>query len=362
MTSPHDIHCMRYALGLARRGLGRTGVRPSVGCVLVQGAHTIAAARTGDGGSPHAEAAALKQAAGQTAGATAYVTLEPCSHHGQNPPCADALIEAGIERVVIACTDPNPKVNGQGIARLQAAGIKVETGVLEQEAKALHQGFFLSITEQRPLVTIKTATGSDGLILPGHEGEPQWVTGSLARQRAHLERSQHDAILVGIGTVLADDPMLTTRIKGLEHNIVRVVLDARLEVPINSKLVQSAADNPLWIFHTEDPENKKAALEQAGCRLFSVQDKSIEPILHTLNAEGVSRLLVEGGATIHGAFLEAGYVDRLVHFHSRQPVGARAQPAFNGFDINKVKSDFGLKHQKTAALGEDLLEIYAKPA
>ncbi|MGQ3031841.1 MAG: bifunctional diaminohydroxyphosphoribosylaminopyrimidine deaminase/5-amino-6-(5-phosphoribosylamino)uracil reductase RibD, partial [Ferrovibrionaceae bacterium] len=219
---------MRHALGLAARGLGRTWPNPAVGCVLVRDEIVLARGNTQPGGRPHAEVVALSRAGSQAAGATAYVTLEPCAHHGKTPPCADALIAAGIGRCVVALQDPDPRVDGGGIRRLLAAGIPVTTGVCEAEAAALNAGFLMRVRQGRPLVTLKLATTLDGRIAT-HAGESRWITGATARARGHLMRADHDAIMVGIGTALTDDPDLTCRLAGLEdRSPVRIVLDGRL--------------------------------------------------------------------------------------------------------------------------------------
>lgn len=351
---------MQAALAQARRGLGRIGnARPSVGCVLVKGGRIIAAARTGDFGAPHAEVAALIKAGSDAEGAAAYVTLEPCAHHGKTPPCAGALIAAGIARCVIACIDPFAPVNGEGARQLEMAGVQVDVGVLEQEAQDVNRGFFLSVLEKRPMVTLKCATTADGKITLG-ESKKGWVTGDLARRHAHLERSMHDAILVGIGTVLADDPLLTARLAGVDHRGPRIVLDTNLRIPLGSKLVKTAQDVPLWVFYRQDKEGKAAALEPTGVRLFQY-DGDLSVLLKILAEQGITRLLVEGGAAVMTAFLQAGFYDRILWYKAPM-TAAGGKPALNGLDIADMPAHFGLERQESRALGKDLLEIYGPKA
>ena len=238
---------MRAALALARRGLGNAWPNPAVGCVLVKEGRVIGRGWTQPGGRPHAETEALRRAGDAARGATAYVTLEPCSHHGRTPPCCEALAEAGIARVVMAMRDPDPRVNGRGLAMLRGAGIAVEEGLLEAEARALNAGFFRRIQAGMPVVTLKLASTLDGRIATA-SGESRWITGEAARREVHALRARHDAILVGSGTVLADDPDLTCRIPGMERvPMLRVVADARLRTPPSARLVQSAGAAPVLV-------------------------------------------------------------------------------------------------------------------
>ncbi len=359
MSSSTDIHHMRAALALARRGLGRTWPNPSVGCVVVnKDGQVVGRGVTGDGGRPHAETIALKQAGIEAKGGCVYVSLEPCAHHGETPPCTGFLIESGVKRVVAACTDPDPRVAGKGMRQLKIAGIEVETGVLEEEALALHQGFILRVTEDRPVVTLKSATSSDGKIAE-KAGVRTQISCELAMRRVHLERSRHDAVLVGIHTVLADDPLLTTRLPGYDHNVVRVVLDSDLRTPPDSQLVKTASEHPLWIIYKE---GDGAALEKAGAKLFQIDPKNVSEVLKLLAQEGITRLLVEGGAKVNTAFLEAGFCDRFLHFQAPLKIGSNGVDALIGHDIVDLEQGFGLKKSKTAAFGEDLLEIYTRGA
>ena len=244
-----DLEHMRAALALARRGLGVTWPNPSVGCVIVNHRRVVGRAFTAPGGRPHAEPAALAMAGDAAKGATAYVTLEPCCHWGRTPPCTDALIGAGIARVVIAARDPDPRVDSQGSHRLRAAGIAVEEGLLADEARDGLAGFIMRVTAGRPLVTLKLASSLDGRIAT-KTGESQWITGAAARRAGHAIRGRNDAVMVGIGTVLADDPDLTCRIPGFrEIPTVRIVADSRLRTPPTSRLATTARQHPVWILH-----------------------------------------------------------------------------------------------------------------
>jgi diaminohydroxyphosphoribosylaminopyrimidine deaminase/5-amino-6-(5-phosphoribosylamino)uracil reductase len=352
-----DIPFMKQALELARQGLGRVWPNPSVGCVIVKDGAVIGAARTDDGGRPHAETQALAIAGEGAKGGAAYVSLEPCNHEGKTPPCTKALIESGVARVVIACTDPDPRVQGKGIAALLKAGLIVETGVLQKEALALNAGFFLRVTKNRPLVTLKVAMSADEKIAGG---EKRWITGEQSRGHTHIERSQHDAIMVGINTVLADDPLLTTRLDGVDHRSVRIVLDSTLKLPGTAKLIQSVNQAPLWIIHDEKPDGMQLIrLRQLGANLILVPGMQITDILATLAGQGLTRLLVEGGAQVHRSFIDADLCDRLLVYQAPHTIGADGVSAFGGLNLADIVTEKALKRQETLVLGEDLLEIYA---
>lgn len=361
MVSPQDIHFMTIALSLAKRGLGRCGENPSVGCVIAKDTRILAAAHTADGGRPHAETIALEKCNEKAKGATAYVTLEPCAHHGKTPPCAKALIEAGISRVVIGTTDPDPRVSGQGIAMLEQAGIEVETGICEGEAREGHKGFISRITQNRPEVTLKLASTLDGKIATV-TGESQWITNEFSRTKLHQYRAAHDAILCGVGTVLADNPALTTRVEALTHSPIRIVLDRHLRLPLDCQLVKTAKDVPVWIFYQKDPQKKSAALKKVGVKLFQSTENTIKSVLSTLAGQGVNRVFVEGGPTIHGAFLNENLVDTLLWFRAPLIFGADGVNSFSGYETAKINQAFALERCKTISLGQDLLEIYKRKA
>jgi len=327
MSGDHS-HFMRIAMRLARRNVGQTWPNPSVGAVVVRDGRIVGEGVTAKGGRPHAETEALQAPAGQ---ASLYVTLEPCSHHGKTPPCVDAIIKAGIARVVVACRDPDPRVNGKGIALLKQAGIEVIEGVCEQEAKEINRGFFSIVSKKRPFISLKIATSLDGKITfppPFKKGE--WITGENARAHAHLLRSRYDAIATGIGTVIADDPQLTCRLPGLEHaSPVRIVFDRNLRLPLESKLVQTAKDVPLWVITGKEKTSK--ALEKAGVNIFPVgTDDMLEAAVMLLAEQGITRLLIEGGAKLTTAFLQSGLVDRMYWFRAPILIGNGGLAAADG--------------------------------
>lgn len=343
---------MRHALSLARTGLGRTAPNPSVGCVLVKNGHVVGAARTGDGGRPHAEFLALKMAGRETKGATAYVTLEPCAHEGQTPSCARLLAEAGVNRVVVGCRDVDPRTAGQNEAGF-------EYGVLEQEAQKVSAGFFLRVTEERPFVSLKIACSVDGKTALA-DNDKQWITGTLARRYAHVERSQHDAIMVGIGTVLADDPLLTVRLGESLPQPRRIVMDAGLKIPLDCQLIETVDQAPLWIFYKDDPENKTQVLRDRGAKLIQVDPHDIQSVLKALAGEGVTRLLVEGGATVMTAFVESGLYDRFLCFRAPSVIGGDGRNGVSFLEIGAMEDVLKLKRIETRILGDDTLEVYER--
>lgn len=353
---PHfttDENYMRHALSLARRGLGRTWPNPSVGCVLVKDGYVIAAARTGDGGRPHAEAAALEQAGAQAKGATAYVTLEPCSHHGQTPPCAQALINAGVARVVIACEDPDERVSGEGVRILSGAPLEIVQGVCEGEALALNSGFFKRITQKRPCVTLKMAVSADEKI--ARTGERTQISGDAASQYMHLLRSQNDAILVGVETALTDNPMLTARLPGHNHKIVRCVMDRHLRLDKGSRLVQSAGGNPVVIFHEDGDKTK---FEGAAVECVKLERVTPETVCRSLAERGITRLMVEGGATIASAFLKAELVDAFHLIRSGIEIGENGVDMLLDMNLENTLKVFNLNKKDT--FNEDSLEVYIR--
>jgi diaminohydroxyphosphoribosylaminopyrimidine deaminase/5-amino-6-(5-phosphoribosylamino)uracil reductase len=318
---------MRHALTLAARALGRVAPNPAVGCVIVApDGRIVGRGMTQDSGRPHAETVAVAQAGTAARGATAYVTLEPCAHHGRTPPCADALAAAGIARVVAAVEDPDSRVEGQGFTKLRAAGIDVVTGLMEMEASALNAGFFLRVRENRPLVTLKLAQSADHKTIPPY-GADRWITGKEAQRFAHLLRAKHDAILVGVNTVIEDDPELTVRLADLEkYSPLRVVLDRKGRMPGTAKLA------------------KPDTLVLSG---------DIPTVLATLAVRGVTRLLVEGGATVARAF--ADVADRLELFTAPQMLGGDAGGDMSALPLNFLRVNKRL-------LGTDMLESYVRRA
>ena len=355
---------MAGALALAERGLGAVWPNPAVGCVLVQGGRIVGRGWTQPGGRPHAESEALRRAGAGAKGATAYVTLEPCAHHGKTPPCADALIEAGVTRLVAAMKDPDPRVSGQGFKRMEAAGIEVAVGEGGDAAARLNAGFISRIEQDRPLVTLKFATSLDGRIAT-RSGESKWITGELSRARGHLLRARHDAILVGSGTALADDPALTCRLPGLEQRSpVRVVMDGRLRLPPGHQLVAGARDVPTWIVTRigADPARQQS-YRAAGAEVIEVApDADGHPdALATLNAlgeRGITRLLVEGGAHVAAALLGAGLVDRLECFRAPSMIGGDGAPAAESFALDSLADAPAFVRHAVNELGGDLHEAF----
>lgn len=355
----NDGNYMKAAIALARTGLGRTASNPSVGCVIVKNGILIARARTADSGRPHAETIALANAGDQAKGATLYVTLEPCAHHGETPPCVDAIIKSGVTRVVIGITDPDPRVSGQSIEKLEQAEIKVSYGVLENECANVHKSFFTRINKKRPYITLKTACTLDGRTACA-SGESQWITSPLARRHVHALRATYDAILVGAGTVEADDPNLTTRLGGVEHKSVRIVLDPNMRTSVNSKLAQTAKDIPLWIFY-EQKSDTYDGLVQAGAELLETPScKDLETVLNVIASKGINLLLVEGGATIHGSFIKAGLYDELMIYRAPSLLDETAKPLISGLQIDKLSQKSNFTRIETRKLGVDVLEIYER--
>ncbi len=357
---------MRSALALGRRGIGNTWPNPSVGCVVVNNGRVAGRAVTAPGGRPHAEPAALDMA-GTTAarGATAYVTLEPCCHWGRTPPCTDALINAGVARVVIATRDPDPRVDGAGIARLRAAGIAVDEGVLRDEADELVAGFRARVRIGRPLVTLKLASTLDGRIAT-RSGESRWITGEAARRAAHALRGRHDAVLVGVGTVLADDPALSCRLPGYRANpVVRVVADSHLRTPLTATLVATAAAAPTWMLIRDGTDRERRhAFAELGVTLIEVAgaETGVDPIaaLNALGDAGLTRILVEGGAQLAASLLRADLVDRIAWFHAPAVMGGDAWPAVQAFGIAHLAAMPRFTRVGYTALGDDMLSEFVR--
>ncbi len=362
-----DQRFMQLALTLGRRGLGNTWPNPAVGAVLVRDGVIVGRGWTQAGGRPHAEVEALAQAGAKARGATLYVTLEPCSHHGRSPPCADALIAAGVARVVSAIEDPNPAVAGQGHAKLRAAGIKVDIGIGAAEAARDHAGHFRKVRDGRPHVILKLAVSSDGKIA-GAGGQRVAITSSAAQQRVHLLRAQCDAILVGIGTVLADDPELTCRLPGLApRSPVRVVLDRALRIPGASKLVHSARTTPLWLIAAETAEAAAATkLTAAGAEILRLNVEPDAPsfdlglVLPLLAARGISRLMVEGGAQVAASLLKQNLVDEIWLLRGPAPIGDDGVPALHDLPLTAITDAPAFRLHTSTTLGPDTLTIYER--
>lgn len=358
-----DARFMALALDLGRRGLGHTWPNPAVGAVIVKDGIILARGWTQDGGRPHAEVEALKRAKKSAEGATMYVTLEPCSHQGKTPPCADAIIRAGIARVVSALEDPNPEVKGRGHERLRAKGITVDVGLGGEEARRVHAGHIAKVTLGRPHVLLKMAISADGKVgLAGRKEAA--ISGEAARQRVFQLRAQSDAILVGIGTVLADNPQLTCRLPGMmERSPVRVVLDAKLSVPLNLSVVATVRETPTWVFAARSTSViAQEVLEQRGCKVFRVDDEDgrldVGRVLTTLAGEGITRLMVEGGPTVAASLVAADLVDEAVLLRGEKDIGAGGIGPLDGMDLDALTSRLHMRESET--LGPDTLDHYER--
>ena len=360
-----DRRFMQLALALGRRGLGRTWPNPAVGAIVVKDGVIVGRGWTQPGGRPHAEPEALKRAGQSARGATLYVTLEPCSHVGKSPPCTDAIIASGIARVVAAIGDPNPEVAGQGFAKLRAAGIAVDSGLEATQAARDHAGHLRRVRDGRPHVILKLAVSADDKI-GGPGCKPVAITGEAARTRVHLLRAQCDAILVGIGTVLADDPLLTCRLPGMAaRSPVRVILDRSLRIPLASRLVQSARETQLWVMTSETAEAAAAAgLGAAGAQVIRVAgttpDIDLKVVLHLLAERGVTRLMVEGGSRVAAAFVAAGLVDEAWLLRGPGAIGNDGVNALGALPLSALTQSPNLRVRVSETLGEDTLTIYER--
>jgi diaminohydroxyphosphoribosylaminopyrimidine deaminase / 5-amino-6-(5-phosphoribosylamino)uracil reductase len=358
-----DLRWMRTALVLARRGLGAVWPNPAVGCVIVNEGRVVGRGWTQPGGRPHAETEALLRAGRAARGATAYVSLEPCCHWGRTPPCADALIEAGIRRVVVALEDPDSRVAGRGIFRLRAAGVAVDTGLGAEEAAEVNVGFLTRLALGRPLVTLKLATSLDGRIATS-SGESRWITGPPARERGHALRAAHDAIMVGTATVLADDPELTCRLPGLGHRSpVRVVLDRELRILPSARVIADARRTPTWVLTLGSADAaRRAALVTAGVTVIDVDPDAeglidLVAALAALGERGVTRLLAEGGARLAAALLRARLVDRLAWVHAPLLIGGDGIPAIAGLGTESLEDTPGFERLSAESVGDDMLTM-----
>jgi diaminohydroxyphosphoribosylaminopyrimidine deaminase/5-amino-6-(5-phosphoribosylamino)uracil reductase len=357
---------MLAALGLARRGLGDVWPNPSVGCILVKDGRVVGRGWTAKGGRPHAETIALARAGNAARGAVAYVTLEPCAHHGQTGPCADALIAAGIARAVVAVEDPDPRVSGRGITRLRQAGIQVETGLLAESAAELNAGFFSRVCRGRPLVTLKLASSLDGRIAT-HSGESKWITGPAARAAGHTLRADNDAIMIGSGTALEDNPELTCRLPGLEdRSPLRIVVDGHLRLPLTSRLVATAQRTPAWLVTREgNAAERLAAYADCGVEVIEVPptaDGRIDLVVafKELGRRGLTRVLVEGGSRLAATLLYHGLVDRLAWFRAPIVLGGDALPAAVSFGVDHLADAPRFARLSVAELGDDMFEYFRK--
>jgi diaminohydroxyphosphoribosylaminopyrimidine deaminase/5-amino-6-(5-phosphoribosylamino)uracil reductase len=369
-NSSDDERFMALALALGRRGLGRTWPNPAVGAVVVRddGAGPVIVGRgwTQPGGRPHAETEALARAGDAARGATLYVTLEPCSHHGRTPPCADAIIKAGVVRVVSAIADPNPDVAGAGHWRLAENGVTVEVGVGADEARRDHAGHIRRMTDGRPHTILKLAVSADGKAgLAGRR--PVQITGSAVRNCVHLMRATSDAVLTGIGTALSDDPLLTCRLPGMANRSpVRVVLDSGLRLPLDGRLATTAREVPLWVVTSEGtPQDREQALQARGAevlRVGSVDGKlDLRAVLQALAGRGITRLMIEAGPIVAAAFLGAELIDEAAVFRSPHTIGPDGIGALEGLRLDALTASPRLVMTNTGAVGADTVDRFVRP-
>ena len=350
---------MEYASRLGRRALGTTAENPPVGCVIVKDDAIVGVGWTQAGGRPHAETEALAMAGEAARGATAYVTLEPCAHHGRTGPCAEALVAAGVARVVTAFEDPDLRTAGKGHEILRAAGIEVETGIGQHQAREALAGFLTRITRKRPQVILKLAVSADGKIAEG-KGKRTTITGPEVQARVHLLRAQCDAVLVGLSTVLADDPELTVRLPGLENRSpVRIVADTRLSIPSHVKLVKTAREIPVWLLATRSGSVGNDDIVVIDCRQGKDGWVDMRDATKRLAQRGINRLLVEGGSHIARSFLDASLVQRVELYRAPVELGPQGIDAFAGLDWRRVSKRFRVITEEK--LGADRLTVYEKP-
>jgi diaminohydroxyphosphoribosylaminopyrimidine deaminase/5-amino-6-(5-phosphoribosylamino)uracil reductase len=376
MTSTHrpgaafDAGMMSIALAMARRGLGRTGQNPSVGAVIADEAtgEVIARGWTQPGGRPHAEKEALARAGHRARGKTMYVTLEPCAHTGRTPTCADAVLTSGLARVVCAIPDPNPLIAGRGFEQIRAAGVRVEVGLMAQAATELTHGHILRLTAGRPHVTVKLAVSANGLVPRGQAGAPVWVSGPESRAYAHLVRAQSNAILVGSGTVAADDPDLTCRLPGLAWaSPIRLVMDSRAQLPPTSRLASSTGRVPVWLLTApgSDPQ-RRAALAAKGVDIIEVPEGpggrggDLQAVLALLASRGITRLMVEGGPTLAGRMLDTAA--DAVHIVTTAPIltDATGLLPFGDRPLSALTAHPGWNAEPARRLGADSLVVYTR--
>ena len=356
-ASTADLRYMRRALALARRALGRTSPNPAVGCVIVRGGRIVAQGATASGGRPHAEAMALVRAGKKARGATAYVSFEPCAHHGRTPPCAAALVEAGVRRVVVGCVDPYPPVRGRGLAILRRAGIEVASGVLEDECRRLNAGFITRVMHGRPLTTLKLALSLDGRIAAA-SGDSRWISSAESRALVHRWRGVADAVMVGAATVIADNPRLTCRAPG-GRDPARVVIDGRLRCPPRARVFTQRSSAPTVLVTTAANAGRArrryrgARVEVMGCAARG-SEIDLRQLMRDFARRGWCRVLIEGGAHLAGAALAAGVVDRIAFFATPILLGA-GTPAIEGLGYSRVREAIRLGPLGVRELGPDVL-------
>ncbi len=360
-----DLRHMRHALSLGRRGLGRVWPWPSVGCVIVKEGRIIGRGLSDTVSRRHGEIVALAQAGKNASGSTVYVTLEPCSHHGTTPPCAEALVEANVARVVAAIEDPNPQVSGRGFEILRSAGIDVEVGACAAEAEAAHVGFLSVQRSGRPFVTLKLATTLDGRIATA-SGESRWITGAASRRIVHLMRATHDAVLVGAGTARADDPTLNVRDLGTNHQPVRVIVSRHLRLPRASSLAKTAQRDPVWIVCGEGAVASADSeyWQGVGATLIPVQihNGQVDPnaMLEALAKRGITRVFCEGGGMLAASLLAEGCVDELALFSAGKAIGAEGQPSIGPLGLSQLADAPSFSLREVRQVGGDVLQLWKR--
>jgi len=363
MTSDEDARFMALALALGRRGLGRTWPNPAVGAVVVKDGVVLSRGWTQPGGRPHAETEALRRAGAAARGATLYVSLEPCSHHGKTPPCADAVIAAGVARVVSPLADPNPEVAGAGHWRMAQAGIVVEVGIAAEEARRAHAGHIRRVQDGRPHVTLKLAVSADEKVAAAGR-RPVAITGTAANARVHRLRAMNDAVLTGSGTVLSDDPLLTCRLPGMSSP-VRVVLDSRLRLPITSRLVRTAREVPLWVVTAQGaPQSSSETLMAHGVEVLRVPavDNRLDlaAVVTLLAGRGITRVMLEAGPVLTSAFLRADLIDEAVIYRSAAEIGPDGIDALDGMPLSALTASPRLRAICRSSVGMDRVEKFER--
>jgi diaminohydroxyphosphoribosylaminopyrimidine deaminase/5-amino-6-(5-phosphoribosylamino)uracil reductase len=353
-----DDQWMKRVLRLAEKGRGRTSPNPMVGAILVKEDKVVGKGFHAKAGEAHAEIIALQRAREDARGAVLYVNLEPCTHYGKTPPCAPRVIETGVRRVVIGMEDPNPLVRGKGIETLKRAGLDVRVGILERECRRLNEAFCKYILEKEPFVILKVAATLDGKIAT-RDGDSKWISGEASRRFVHQLRDQVDGVLVGIGTILKDDPLLTTRIKR-GRDPYRIVLDSRLEIPEKARVIGEFPEKVIIVVTELVPEDQIERLGKRGVRILTVDSKEgkidLKSCLSRLAEIGIMSLLVEGGTQVNGSFLDEGLIDKLLLFLSPKLIGDHRAPGiFGGRGVSSLQEAIPLKEMKAKRIGEDIL-------
>lgn len=354
---------MKSALSYAKHGIGISGKNPSVGCVILNSdMDLVSLGRTGFNGRPHAEKIALESLKSDINGGIAVITLEPCAHENKNGSCASLLAKSGIKKIYVSCLDPDRRTNGKGIDILRKAGIEVSLGMCESEAKNLNQGFFSRILRSRPYISLKMATSLDSKIATP-EGKSKWITGTLAREHGHMQRAKSDAILIGINTLIKDDPLLTCRIRGLEkHSPDRIVVDSSLSIPINSNLIKTLKLYPLQVWTSKKSDkSKKKKLINLGVSVLELDDSSDRKLklkdgLKDLASRGINNLLVEGGGKVSATLLSNNLVDRIFLYRSGKILGDTSISSVSGLDLNKISLNEKFQRIDARQLDDDVFE------